>query len=65
MTWEQEKMYTQRRAEELKEQMERAIKEGDIDGFLKAYEASARYMKKKQREELYVSFLMARMGYEN
>lgn len=61
MTWEQEKAYTQRRAEELKNQMEQATADGDLNAFLRAYKASARYMRKKQREDLYVAFIKTRI----
>ena len=58
-TWEQEKAYCAQRAEALAEAMETAILRLDADGFKAAYSAAARYMGKKQRQELYRRFLAA------
>lgn len=58
-TWEQEKAYCERRSTELAREMESAIATLDADKFRKAYGASARYMGRKQRQELYRRFLTA------
>ena len=56
-TWEQEKAYCRRRAADLAQEMESAIASLDADGFKAAYTTAARYMTKKQRQELYRRFL--------
>ena len=53
MSWEHEKAYCSRRAQELTAEMIEAIESFDLDRFDAAYQASARYMSKKQRSPLY------------
>ena len=55
-TWEQEKAYCAKRAEELKAEMTRATENVDLAAFTEAYEKSMRYMKVKERRRLYVAF---------
>lgn len=56
-TWEQEKEYTRRRAQQLGAEMEKAIKAIDRDRFFNAYTTSMRYMKKKERSPYYRRFI--------
>lgn len=56
-TWEQEKAYTARRAQQLAAQMEQAIADNDKSAFLNAYATSMRYMPRKQRGTYYRRFL--------
>lgn len=59
-TWEQEKAYCAKRAQELAAEMETAIETVDEEKFTAAYQTAMRYMNKKQRSPYYMRFLMAR-----
>lgn len=52
MSWEQEKIYTERRAAELKATMQEAIESGDFEQFKTAFEKAGRYVKKRERDAL-------------
>ena len=59
--WDKEKAYTAKRAAELAAEMNEAIEAFDQNRFEAAYQASLRYMGKKQRQEYYKRFLMKRL----
>ena len=50
-TWEQEKAYVAKRAEELRTIMNQAIAAADLERFREAHTKSLRYMPKKERDE--------------
>ena len=56
-TWEQEKAYRARRAEQIAADMDRAIEANDKDGFLAAWEKAMIYMNKRQRSPYYIRML--------
>lgn len=57
MTYQKEKEYCARRAQELTAEMEAAIETKDREKFKAAYTTSARYMTQKQRRPLYMRFM--------
>lgn len=56
-TWEQEKAYGARRANQAIIEMERAIRDTDIDRFTAAWNVAMRYMRKKERMPYYYRML--------
>ena len=56
-TWEQEKAYRARRAEQIAVEMEASIAAYDKDRFLAAWEKAMIYMNKKQRMPYYIRML--------
>ncbi len=56
-TWEQEKAYCAKRAQELGAEMDAAIENTDRERFDKAYTTAMRYMKNKERSGYYKRFL--------
>lgn len=56
-TWEQEKAYCAKRAQELGAEMDAAIENVDRERFDKAYTTAMRYMKNKERSSYYKRFL--------
>ena len=61
MTWEREKAYRAKRAQQIIAEMEAAIETGDKNRFVKAYESAMRYMTKKQRNPYYLRALAAHL----
>lgn len=62
-SWKKEKAYCERKAAEYTAEMEQAIAAHDVDRFLAAHQASARYMRKTARNALYRRFLEANKEY--
>ena len=56
-SWQKEKGYTERRAQQLGQEMEEAIEAKDRERFLAAHTTAMRYMKKKERGDYYRRFL--------
>lgn len=56
-SWEKEKAYCERRAQEFAAEMEAAVDAADRDRFLAAFRDSARYLSRKQRNQFYLQFL--------
>lgn len=59
-TWEQEKAYRERRAQQAIAEMEAAISTVDIDRFSKAWEVAMMYMNVRRRNQYYIRMLQAR-----
>jgi len=57
MKWSAEKAYCEKRARQLKSEMELGIQNGNTEQFLQAYSKSFRYMTKKERFPYYHRFL--------
>lgn len=60
-TWEQEKAYSAKRAEQLTAEMEASIQADDFQRFDNAYKLALRYMTKKQRMPYYMRMLERRV----
>lgn len=60
--WKKEKARKARYAQRLGEMMDRAIENGDDDGFYKAYQKSLDYMNKKERAVYSRKFREAKSG---
>ena len=60
-TWEQEKAYNAKRAEQLAAEMEASIQSTDFQRFDEAYKTALRYMTKKQRQPYYIRMLQRRI----
>lgn len=56
-TWEQEKAYRARRAEQIAAEMEASLQAHDRDRFLAAFEKAMIYMTKKQYKPYYMRLL--------
>lgn len=56
-SWEKEKAYCSKRADELTAEMKSAIETSDKERFEKAYQTAMRYMTKKQLHPLYMEML--------
>lgn len=56
-TWEKQKAYEKKRAEQLKNEMIDAIEKSDKERFSELYKTSLRYMKKSERHDLMMQFL--------
>ena len=56
-TWEQEKAYRARRAEQIAIEMDAAIEAEDLDRFAAAWEKAMYYMAGKQRRPYYIRML--------
>ena len=56
-TWEQEKAYYAKRAQEAVAEMKQAISTADKARFEKAYQVALRYMTQKERRPYYIQFL--------
>ena len=63
-TWEQEKAYRERRAQQAIAEMEAAISTVDTERFLKAWGTAMRYMNKKQRGTYYIRMLQANINHK-
>lgn len=57
MTWEKEKAYCAKRAEELKDKMIEATKACDTAAFAEAYGKALRYMKKRDLDKMMLMFV--------
>lgn len=62
-TWEQEKAYRARRAEQIAIEMDAAIEAEDLDRFAAAWEKAMYYMTGKQRRPYYIRMLEKGMGH--
>lgn len=60
MTWEKEKAYRARRAEQLKANMLAAIEAGDREAFASAYSTALNYASKKELSPYYRKYLDSR-----
>jgi len=58
-SWEKEKAYYAKRAQELRAEMDRAILSADKERFEKAHQTAMRYMTKRERSAYYRRFLEA------
>ena len=56
-TWEQEKAYRAKRAEQAISEMETAISAYDVERFQRAWQDAMRYMNEKQRRPYYIRML--------
>ena len=56
-SWEKEKAYCARRAEELKAEMDQAILSADRQRFEQAHQKAMRYMTKRERAPYYKRFI--------
>ena len=56
-TWEQEKAYNAKRAQQAIAEMEQAIETYDVNRFEAAWQVAMRYMNKKQRTPYYIKML--------
>lgn len=61
-TWEQEKAYRAKRAEELKKEMDVALSENDDGRFIHAFSTSSNYMGKRVRMLYYRRYLESRIA---
>ena len=60
--WKKEKARKAKKAEQFGEEMDRAIADGDDDGFDKAYSAAFGYMGAKERSAYFRRYLESRKG---
>lgn len=56
-SWEKEKVYCKKRAEELAAEMDQAILSADRERFEKAFQTAMRYMTKRERAPYYRRFI--------
>lgn len=56
-TWEQEKAYREKRANELRDLMVEDIKRNDKNSFEKHMQTAIHYMKKRDRYNLFIAFV--------
>lgn len=56
-SWEKEKAYCKKRAEELAAEMDQAILSADRHRFEQAYQKAMRYMTKRERAPYYKRFI--------